>query len=128
MSGETEQNISGWTVDTLHELVNVRFDAMEKAVDAALAAAEKANDKADTATEKRFEGVNEFRDQLKDQAATFITRVEVDARDRGLNSKIDDLKESRSRSAGGVGALREGWSVLIGLILVAIAVYAALPR
>lgn len=33
--------------------------------------------KANTATEKRFDGVNEFRLQLKDQASTFITRGEL---------------------------------------------------
>lgn len=33
--------------------------------------------KANTANEKRFEGVNEFRQQLKDQANTFITRGEL---------------------------------------------------
>lgn len=33
--------------------------------------------KANTATEKRFDGVNEFRLQLKDQAGTFITRQEL---------------------------------------------------
>lgn len=33
--------------------------------------------KANTATEKRFDGVNEFRLQLKDQAGTFITRGEL---------------------------------------------------
>lgn len=33
--------------------------------------------KANLATEKRFDGVNEFRLQLKDQASTFITRGEL---------------------------------------------------
>lgn len=33
--------------------------------------------KANSATEKRFDGVNEFRLQLKDQASTFITRGEL---------------------------------------------------
>ncbi len=54
-----------------------RHDAQQNAISAALAAAEKAVTKAEVAAEKRFDGVNEFRGQLKDQSATFITRTEV---------------------------------------------------
>jgi len=54
-----------------------RFASSERAIQAALAAVKEASLKAEAATEKRFEGVNEFRYQLKDQAATFITRAEL---------------------------------------------------
>lgn len=54
-----------------------RFKAQEQAVASALQAVEKGTTKTDTATEKRFDGVNEFRNQLKDQAGTFITRNEM---------------------------------------------------
>lgn len=102
MSGETEKAVSGWTVDTLHQHIQVQLESMwrqlderaakgDKAVDAALAAAdkliqaaliaaEKAVDKANDASERRFESVNEFRAQLTDQAATFVRRDEVDVR------------------------------------------------
>jgi hypothetical protein len=54
-----------------------RFDAQSKAIQDALTAAEKAVVKAEVATEKRFEGVNEFRQTLSDQAANFISRKEL---------------------------------------------------
>jgi len=54
-----------------------RFRAQEQAVAFALQAAEKAVTKAELAAEKRFESVNEFRNQLKDQTGTFITRNEL---------------------------------------------------
>ncbi len=54
-----------------------RFKAQEQAIQAALASAEKAVNKAEQAAEKRFDAVNEFRGQLKDQAATFVTRTEL---------------------------------------------------
>lgn len=54
-----------------------RFRAQEQAVAFALQAAEKAVTKAELAAEKRFESVNEFRNQLKDQTGTFITRNEM---------------------------------------------------
>lgn len=56
---------------------NQRFESQDRAVSAALAAAEKAVAKAEIAAEKRFDAVNEFRGQLKDQAATFVTRTEL---------------------------------------------------
>lgn len=120
MSGETENQVSGWTVDTLKEFMQAKLaDAKDqqqaqmadmramlderaangtKAIDAALvaadklvqqalASAEKAVTKAETASEKRLEGVNEFRAQLTDQAATFIRREEVDIRVNAVGDK-----------------------------------------
>ena len=111
MSGETETNISGWTIDTLrasvqqqiHDLktllderyqtqtkaLDAAFVASEKAVTTALGSAEKAVAKAETAAERRFEAVNEFRGQLADQAATFIGRSEAEARILGLAEKLE---------------------------------------
>lgn len=54
-----------------------RFKAQEQAIAFALAEKEKAIIKAELGTEKRFESVNEFRNQLKDQTGTFITRNEM---------------------------------------------------
>jgi hypothetical protein len=53
--------------------------AAEKAVAAAMDAAEKAVAKAEVASEKRLDSVNEFRQQLADQSATFVTRNELAA-------------------------------------------------
>lgn len=58
--------------------------AAEKAVNAALAAADRAVSKAEAASERRFEGVNEFRSTLSDQAATLLSRAEGDVRFNGL--------------------------------------------
>ena len=102
MSGETESDISAWTIDSLryhleqlaadldlrHEQ---RFEAQEKAVQAALVAQEKAVaaalaaqkeavNKSEASYDKRFESVNEFRAQLSDQGRTFLPRNEADAR------------------------------------------------
>jgi len=54
-----------------------RFASLDRALNAALNAQKEAVLKSEAANEKRFEGVNEFRGQLKDQAATFITRSEI---------------------------------------------------
>ena len=124
MSGETEQSVSGWTVDTakehfqtllkevkeqfqvqlndLRDLLQERYDtqtkaldaafaAADKAVSAALLAAEKAVGKAEAAAERRFEAVNEFREQLNDILSQCISRVEADTRFVSITDKIDAI-------------------------------------
>ncbi len=87
---------------------NQRFEAQEKAVAAALAAAEKAVTKAELAAEKRFDSVNEFRGQLKDQAANFATRNEIDIRFKSIEDKIQSGKRDTTEGT------RWLWGVLIG--------------
>ncbi len=106
---------TGWTIDMLAEhmqfqidelrrLLDERYATQTKALDAAFASAERAvqtareaqdraTQKAEIATEKRFESVNEFRAQLTDQAATFMSRSESDARRADYNSRIAALAE-----------------------------------
>ena len=174
MSGETEANISAWTIDSLHAhlivLLNTRdallaerdrryeqrFVDQEKAILTALATSSKAIDKAETATELRFQGVNEFRQTLSDQAAQFITRTEVTAgtarnteriqeiatrlegalsrteataSERRLESRINDLEKRVTERDGRGTGLNAGWVYLIGLIAtigVIVTVYLAL--
>jgi len=144
MSGETEQNISGWTVDTLHSHLlamlrekdirdNQRFEAQqlalrdaltaqEKAVNAALLAAQTAVQKAESAAERRFESVNEFRAQLNDQATTLMPRGEALVLINAQAEKITIL-EGRVNSMGGRSAgLSEGWGYLVGAVGVILAI------
>lgn len=93
-----------------------RFEAQERAVAAALNAAEKAVVKAEAAAEKRFDGVNEFRAQLSDQAATFVTRAEYAVTIKAADDKIDELKGRADLSGGRTLGLSAGWSLLLGAI------------
>ncbi len=79
---------SGWTISTLKEhydeiMAIERAHAAEirtadrLAVVTAMAAADRANEKSERSDERRFESVNEFRQSLADQTATFITRREA---------------------------------------------------
>jgi hypothetical protein len=61
----------------------------QREVATALLSSENAVRKAEVAAEKRFESVNEFRAQLSDQAATFLSRNEADARISALAEKLD---------------------------------------
>jgi predicted transcriptional regulator len=105
MSGETEQQVSGWTVDTLNEHLQRIIDEKLAAQDVLITerdrryeqrfeAQEKAIQKAETATEKRFESVNEFRSVLSDQTRSFLPREEYNRAHTDLASRLDEATKS----------------------------------
>jgi Fe2+ transport system protein B len=144
VSGETERQVSGWTTDTLNQYVKAmfiehdlryqqRFESQEQnlrtaitaqasAVQAALASSEKAVTKAETAAEKRFDSVNEFREQLADQAATFIARREYEVAHAAVVDKLNDMiirfSALEGHSSGRVDVL--GWVIAGASAIVAI--------
>ncbi len=139
MGGETEASVSGWTVDTLRAHLTsaiegndrryaAHFAAQEVAMSAALAAAEKAVLKAEMASERRFEAVNEFRAQLADQAATFIPRIEAEARIARNTEDLTSLASRLDRYEGRSGGLSDSWGYLVGAAGIAGAVVALIAR
>lgn len=112
-----------------------RFSAQEAAVLAALVSANAATNKAEAATDRRFESVNEFRQALTDQTATFITRAEAEARIGANAEKIADLFDRVNlmggRQAGSTDTrsfLIASVGVLIGLAAVATSIIVAVAR
>jgi Tfp pilus assembly protein PilX len=138
MGGETERDPSAWEADTLHAHLSrilaemdrryeQRFDAQQRATEAALAAAEKAVSKAETAAERRFEGVNEFRATLSDQAALLMPRAETEQRLVSLTEKINDLGLLVTQMQGRSRGIEGAWGYLVGaaaVIAVAISLFA----
>ena len=154
MSGEPEDAVSGWTVDTLRAHIHgllaemdlryqQRFDAQqvaigdariaaEKAVQAALSAAKEAVNKAEDSNQRRFESVNEFRSTLSDQAQQFVSRAEITALLGGLTDRIDTLdKKYDDRSVANAKAIDrilargQGVSASLGAIVAGIGALAA---
>jgi len=96
-----------------------------------LAASEKAIIKAETATERRFDGVNEFRQTLTDQAAQFLTRDVFDVEMKTLRERQQEMTNQLSTSAGKGAGLHMGWLILaaaVPMIASVIAVVLALSR
>lgn len=146
MSGETEQDVSGWTIDTLRSAIlqqfrdlerllderyatqtkalDAAFVAAEKAVAAALESAEKAVAKAEMAAERRFEAVNEFRGQLADQAATLMPRIEYEAKHHALEKQVDELADRVTRAEGsstGKGMMY-GWLIAAAGVIISVVI------
>lgn len=136
MSGETEGNVSGWTVDTLKEHLEDRVTALKERLDERHKAQMEAIAKAEVAGEKRFDSVNEFRGQLTDQAATFVTRKELEAIVGSVESSLSDLKTRVDTSQGQATGARETRDVkrvdssrliaALGLVVAAIAAMTAI--
>lgn len=139
MSGETEQAVSGWTVDTLkehferqhHDLIvhlDERYERQQKAID----------DRAES-TDERFRGVNEFRGQLADQAALLMPRAEADARFTAMEDKLAAMSSRLDRAEGSdagsahqrtnqrldTGQLVASFAALIGLLSLVAAIIIA---
>jgi hypothetical protein len=104
---------------------NLRIASLEHLMVTVNYSSEKAIAKADAANEKRFESVNEFRAQMADQSALFISRREVETLSAGMSDKIgtltDRMNRERGRSTGIVqlaGWICGGVGLLVGLIAI----------
>jgi hypothetical protein len=74
---------------SLKEYVDLKIGAIDKATSVAYAS-----------MEKRLEGMNEFRNQLKDQNITFITKAEYSAHMNKIEEDIRILRESKAQLEG----------------------------
>lgn len=74
---------------SLHEHLTVLIKSLERHVDAQFKAIEDARGIAFCAMEKRLDEMNEFRGQLRDQAAGFMTKSMFDLRHEALQREID---------------------------------------
>lgn len=121
MSGETKQEISGWSTDTLKEhltsLISAadtryeqRFLAQEKVFRDALLAAEKAVAVAERNSEEWRKGANEWRGSMTDRERNFVARAEFDA-----------LKERVDKTEGIGKGMRDlwGWGIAAAGVLIA---------
>ena len=86
----------------IQEEIDRRFTEAARAVRVALEGAEKAVAKAETANERRLDSVNEFRGQLTDQTATFMTRNEFTAQHSALLDVVTQLRQDLTRVDGTV--------------------------
>lgn len=146
--GQTKDNISGWTTDTLKEHTAVvdtfikelfseadrryelRFNAQEKSAEAALHSTTTAVNKAEASNEKRFESVNEFRQTLSDQTKSFITRTEAIQNSEANKERITALAARLDAIDGRSAGLNSGWIMMVQVfsviaVLIAVASFFA---
>jgi len=102
MNGEITKTNTDWS-----NIVSLRdyFDSR-------LSSVEKETMLAKESMEKRLEGMNEFRDSLRDQSNKFITREEM----RSLVLDIQGLRESRAELYGKASQSSVYFAYLISII------------
>ena len=89
-------------------------------VEARIVALEKATEVATKAMDVRLAGMNEFRDTLKDQAAKFITRSEVETLLRPICEDVRNLRKLADQAEGKASwnsVLLAGIGAIIGIVI-----------
>jgi ribonuclease HII len=85
---------------SLKEYLDSKFKELKEYVDIRFSSAEKATSLAQETLTARLESMNEFRESLKDQTASFITRREVD----NFQKEIEALKLQQAENKGKASA------------------------
>ena len=98
---------------TLRDYFEARIVALEKATSLAAAT-----------MDKRLDGMNEFRDTLKDQASRFITRDELRIQMHATNETLKSLQSYRDQMEGKASAK----SVYVAMALSIIGLIIGLAR
>ena len=102
------RHVSGRTYNNQYHFLMVIRDGkvreLKEYFDTRMTAVEKATILAAKTLEKRLEGMNEFRDTLRDQAARFVTREELRAETDKLVIEITANKDWRNKMEGKASA------------------------
>jgi hypothetical protein len=111
-------------IDAMGATFQTRVEAVDTATRLAIDSVDKATSLAALQLEKRLEGMNEFRNALKDQNATMLSRTEYSSEHRNLSDRISALELSRAELQGkasqmsvNVATILSGLGLLISLVL-----------
>ena len=77
-------------------MTSQEYNRLKEYFEQKIASLEKAVTVASTAMERRLEGMNEFRDSLKDQAGRFVTKDEI----KSLSEEIKILRDWKNNVQG----------------------------
>ena len=123
MSGETERDISGFTVDTLKVLLETRIGADVAALKARIKAGEDALALARIELERRLNGLNELRQEVTNDRAQFVKAdvynlayEEIRRRHNVDAEKITVLQSDVKANANDISAMKNSLTWLTRLI------------
>lgn len=111
---------SEWTINTLKELIDVKFAAAKEAISIALSASEKAITKAESANERRLDLLNEFRAQQADEARKYAPTELVNQRFSSIEERVARGEQALATLQGRALALAAVGTV-VGAVLGAFA-------
>jgi hypothetical protein len=94
MNGKETKNIS------LKDYFDMRFNELKNYMDIRFNSIDKATILSNESLDARLEGMNEFRNSMKDQASSFITRQEFSICIERLGEDVKLLREINAKSEG----------------------------
>jgi hypothetical protein len=109
-------------VITVKEYFNAVLSERDKRTEQRFELMAEAVRKAEVAHEKRLEGMNEFRNQLSDQAETFLTKNEYNLAHNNLEEKYNNLKEKVSELVNTKQGSGQAWTYIVMGVLAFVAV------
>jgi hypothetical protein len=107
----------------LKELITVRFDELDKRMALRDTTNQQAIAVARELMEKRLAGMNEFRTQLKDQAANFVVKDTYETRHTALDNKLQDMQLWRANIDGRILMIVIGIPLFLALLEILIKIY-----
>jgi hypothetical protein len=114
------------THDELCEAYRAKFEqqlnALEKQVCTQIVSLKEATSIAKNEMDKRLEGMNEFRNQLKDQSNTYFTKGEHEQFAKRIEEDIRSLRESRASLEGKASQNAVNVSYIIAVMALIISV------
>jgi hypothetical protein len=119
---KVNQETNIWNPDSLKEYFSSEIKGLETRMDDKFDSVTQVTENSRAAMEKRLEGMNEFRDQLKDQATKFVTRDELNIQLKAIGDKVQTLLDSKSEQVGATKQISLTWTQLTGGVLVLVAV------
>jgi len=125
--------VNGWTVETLRIYLEALIRENEKASIAWQEQAIRSVSKSEESISHRLSSMNEFRGQLNDVLRQMLPRSEFDSQHANLERRLtenakrtEDLSGRVDTLTGKSGGLAQGWTYLMAILTVGIAIYALL--
>ena len=94
MDGANNKSVS------LKDYINIRFNELEKYMKSKFDEIERAGILSQRNLDARLEGMNEFRESMKDQTASFMTRAEINLITERNRQNIQEIKELLAEARG----------------------------
>ena len=115
-------------IEAVEDKADLKIDALAEKVELHLALNQTALDKAEHSMNSRLEAMNEFRGQMKDQQATYMTKDSYEVRHCDLQKEVEDLRLNRATLEGKASASSVYWSYVISAAAVVVAIIGLILR
>ena len=102
---------------TLKEHIETQIKWVDRHFEAHISTIQGNTERAAAQIEKRLEGMNEFRDALKDQAGTLATKNDLAALREALDTRLKLLELRDARIAGMAAMISIAMSVITALLI-----------